>query len=137
VAKVDPAPTRATYSPAGSNLAARRQQCISQCERDDGECRSMSRRGKQECMRAVAFGSTGVRISTNPATESCAFFGQSRCEYALNREACIARMSSRYKNCVDVLGGSVASRRQDCDENARESDLMCRDTLRECRASCE
>jgi hypothetical protein len=88
-------------------------------------------------MRAVAFGSSGVRISTNTATESCGFFGQSRCEYALNREACIARMTSRYKNCVDVLGGSVASRRQDCDENARESDLMCRDTLHECRASCE
>jgi serine/threonine protein kinase len=137
VARADPAPTRTTYSQAGSNLDARRKQCVSQCERDDGECRSMSRRGKQECMRAVAFGSSGVRITTNPATESCAFFGQSRCEYALNREACIARMSSRYKNCVDVLGGSVASRRQDCDENARESDLMCRDTLRECRASCE
>ena len=137
VAKIDPAPTRTTYSQAGSNMDGRRKQCISQCERDDGECRSLGRRGKQECMRAVAFGSSGVRISTNTATESCAFFGQSRCEYALNREACIARMTSRYKNCVDVLGGSVASRRQDCDENARESDLMCRDTLRECRASCE
>lgn len=137
VAKADPAPTRASYSPAGSSVGARRQQCISQCERDDGECRSLSRRGKQECMRAVAFGSGGVRITTNPATESCAFFGQSRCEYALDREACLARMSSRYKNCVDVLGGNIASRRQDCDDNARESDQMCRDTLRECRASCE
>jgi hypothetical protein len=137
VAKADPAPTRTTYSPAGSNMEGRRQQCISQCERDDGECRSLSRRGKQECMRAVAFGSGAGRLSTNPATASCAFFGQSRCEYALDRAACLARMSNRYKNCLDVLGGTVASRRQDCDVNSRESELMCRDSLRECRASCE
>ena len=137
VAKVDPAPSRSSPSSAGSNMDARRQQCISQCERDDGECRSLTRRGKQECMRAVAFGSGTGRITSNPATASCAFFGQSRCEYSLDREACLARMSTRYKNCVDVLGGTVASRRQDCDDNARESDLMCRDTLRECRASCE
>jgi serine/threonine protein kinase len=137
LAKVDPVPTRSSSSAAGSNLDGRRQQCITQCERDDGECRSLTRRGKQECMRAVAFGSGAGRLSANPATASCAFFGQSRCEYSLDREGCLARMSNRYKNCVDVLGGTVASRRQDCDSNARESDLMCRDTLRECRTSCE
>lgn len=138
VAKVEPAPASSSSSSAGSSMDGRRQQCIAQCERDDGECRSLSRRGKQECMRAVAFGSNAGRITTtNPATTSCAFFGQSRCEYSLDRDACLARMTTRYKNCVDVLGGNVASRRQDCDENARESDQMCLDTLRECRASCE
>jgi serine/threonine protein kinase len=138
VAKVDPAPTHATYSPAGSNMDARRKQCISQCERDDGECRSLGRRGKQECMRAVAFGSNAGSITPMPnTTQSCAFFGQSRCEYSLDRESCLARMSSRYKDCVNVLGGNVVSRRQDCDNNARNSDRMCLDTLRECRASCE
>jgi serine/threonine protein kinase len=139
VAKVDPAPTRTTYSQAGSNLESRRKQCISQCERDDGECRSLSRRGKQECMRAVAFGSNTGSITPmrNSAAQSCAFFGQSRCEYSMDRDACLARMSNRYKDCVDVLGGNVVSRRQDCDNNARESDRMCLDTLRECRASCE
>lgn len=139
VAKVDPAPTtRTTYSQAGSNLDTRRKQCISQCDRDDGECRSLSRRGKQECMRAVAFGSSGsITPTRNSATQSCAFFGQSRCEYSLDRDACLARMSSRYKDCVDVLGGNVVSRRQDCDNNARQSDRMCLDALRECRASCE
>jgi serine/threonine protein kinase len=139
VAKVDPPPARTSTSSAGSGLDTRRKQCISQCERDDGECRSLGRRGKQECMRAVAFGSNTGRITPMPnsVATSCAFFGQSRCEYSLDREACLARMSTRYKNCVDVLGGSVASRRQDCDDNARESDQMCLDTLRECRASCE
>jgi hypothetical protein len=90
-------------------------------------------------MRAVAFGSHAGSITPtrNSATQSCAFFGQSRCEYSLDRDACLARMSSRYKDCVDVLGGNVVSRRQDCDNNARESDRMCLDTLRECRASCE
>lgn len=125
-------------SAAGGGIDARRQQCIAQCERDDGECRSLSRRGKQECMRAVAFGGTSARITTtNPAATSCAFFGQSRCDYSLNRDACLARMTTRYKTCVEVLGGSVAARRQDCDDNARESDQMCLDELRECRASCE
>jgi hypothetical protein len=139
VAKVTPtSSSSSSSSSAGSNMDARRKQCVVQCERDDGECRSLSRRGKQECMRAVAFGSAAGRITTtDPAATSCAFFGQSRCEYALDHEACRARMSTRYKNCIDVIGGTVASRRQDCEENARESDQMCLDTLRECRASCE
>lgn len=138
VAKVDPSPTRSSSSSAGSGLDARRKQCVTQCERDDGECRSLGRRGKQECMRAVAFGSGAGRLTTtNPAATSCAFFDQSRCEYSLDHGACLSRMTARYKNCVDVIGGSVASRRQDCDNNARESDRMCLDTLRECRASCE
>ena len=123
---------------AGGGIDARRQQCIAQCERDDGECRSLGRRGKQECMKAVAFGGTSGRITTtNPAATSCAFYGQSRCDYSMDREACLARMTARYKTCVDVLGGTVASRRQDCDDRARESDQMCLDELRECRASCE
>ncbi|MBL8264999.1 serine/threonine-protein kinase [Steroidobacter sp.] len=125
-------------SSAGGGLDARRKQCVAQCERDDGECKSLSRRGKQECMKAVAFGANSTRITTtNPAATSCAFFGQSRCEYSLDRDACLTRMTLRYKTCVDVIGGSVASRRQDCDERAHESDQMCLDALRECRASCE
>ncbi|WP_157994550.1 serine/threonine-protein kinase [Peristeroidobacter agariperforans] len=132
----DSAPSSA--SSAGGGIDARRQQCIAQCERDDGECRSLGRRGKQECMRAVAFGATPGRITTtNPAATSCAYFGQSRCDSSFNREACLARMTTRYKACIDVLGGTVAQRRQDCDENARESDQLCLDELRDCRQSCE
>ncbi|MFC4309260.1 protein kinase [Steroidobacter flavus] len=128
----------ASSSSAGGGIDARRKQCISQCERDDGECRSLGRRGKQECMRAVAFGASPGRITTtNPAATSCAYFGQSRCDNSFNREACLARMTTRYKACVDVLGGTVAQRRQDCDENARESDQLCLDELRDCRQSCE
>jgi serine/threonine protein kinase len=139
VAKADPSAATSTSSrSAGGGIDARRQQCVAQCERDDGECRSLSRRGKQECMRAVAFGANSARITTtNPAAASCAFYGQSRCDHSLNREACLVRMTTRYKNCVEVLGGSVASRRQDCDNNARESDQMCLDELRECRDSCQ
>jgi hypothetical protein len=89
-------------------------------------------------MRAVAFGgNTGRITTTNPAAASCAFYGQSRCDYAINRDACVLRMTNRYKNCVDVIGGTVASRRQDCEDKTRESDQMCMDTLRECRDSCQ
>ncbi|GFE88478.1 serine/threonine-protein kinase [Steroidobacter agaridevorans] len=137
VAKATPSNTASSAS-AGGGIDARRQQCIAQCERDDGECRSLGRRGKQECMRAVAFGATPGRITTtNPAATSCAYFGQSRCDSSFNREACLARMTTRYKACIDVLGGTVAQRRQDCDENARESDQLCLDELRDCRQSCE
>jgi serine/threonine protein kinase len=139
VAKAAPSNTGSSSSAAaGGGIDARRQQCIAQCERDDGECRSLGRRGKQECMRAVAFGATPGRITTtNPAATSCAYFGQSRCDSSFNREACLARMTTRYKACIDVLGGTVAQRRQDCDENARESDQLCLDELRDCRQSCE
>jgi hypothetical protein len=136
VAKVTPQSEPTSFS--GGGLDARRKQCIAQCERNDGECRSLGRRGKQDCMKAVAFGANAGRLTTtNPATASCAFFGQSRCDYSLNRDACVARMTTRYKACVEMLGGTVASRRQDCDDAARESDQMCLEELRECRASCE
>ncbi|WP_161965643.1 serine/threonine-protein kinase [Steroidobacter cummioxidans] len=138
VAKATPSSAPTPSSSAGAGIDARRKQCIAQCERDDGECRSLGRRGKQECMRAVAFGATPGRITTtNPAATSCAFFGQARCDSAFNREACLARMTTRYQACVDVLGGTVASRRQDCDVTARESDQLCLDELRDCRQSCE
>jgi hypothetical protein len=139
VAKATPSSTESSSSSAaGGGIDSRRQQCVAQCERNDGECRSLGRRGKQECMRAVAFGATPGRITTtNPAATSCAYFGQSRCDASFNREACLARMTTRYKACIDVLGGTVAQRRQDCDDNARESDQLCLDELRDCRQSCE
>ncbi len=118
---------------------ARRQECIGQCERADGECRSINRRGKQDCMRAVGFNASGG-FTTSPGTTTaaadCAFYGQARCEYAVDRDACLARTSVRYNNCVSVLSGSVASRRQDCDNNAREADRLCLDELRDCRSYC-
>lgn len=120
-----------------SQIDSRRQECAAQCERDGGECRSLNRRGKQDCMRAVAFGGSGRLTTTNPAAANCAFFGQSRCERAFNRDACLARMTNRYKDCVNVLGGNIASRRQDCEDKARDSDRLCLDELRDCRASCQ
>jgi serine/threonine protein kinase len=50
-----PKPTQRAPVADTSAGDARRQQCITQCERDEGECRSINRRGKQDCMRAVAF----------------------------------------------------------------------------------
>lgn len=115
----------------------RRQECVAQCERDEAECRSINRRGKQDCMRAVAFNGSGRLTTTNSASASCAFFGQARCDHAFDRDACLARIAGRYKDCVNVLGGSIASRRQDCEEKSRDSDRLCLDELRDCRASCQ
>jgi hypothetical protein len=44
-------------------------------------------------------------------------------------------MSSRHTECVQLVG-NIASRRQDCEDKARDSDKMCLDELRDCRAGC-
>jgi serine/threonine protein kinase len=128
--------TRVATADTTSQVDSRRQECITQCERDSGECRSLNRRGKQDCMRAVAFGGSGRLSTTTSVSPSCAFYGQAaRCERAFNRDACLARMSTRYDACQQLVG-NIASRRQDCEERARDSDRMCLDELRDCRAGC-
>ncbi|HEU4485849.1 MAG TPA: serine/threonine-protein kinase [Povalibacter sp.] len=119
--------------------AVRRQECLAQCDRDDGECRSIGRRAKQDCMKAVGFNAAGGFTSSlsSSAARDCGFYGQSRCNYASDRDACLSRMSSRYSECVSAIGGNVAARRQDCDNKARESDGLCLDQLRECRSYCQ
>ncbi|HKS58581.1 MAG TPA: protein kinase [Steroidobacteraceae bacterium] len=128
-------PTRVAAANPVSQIDARRQECVTQCERDSGECKSLNRRGKQDCMRAVAFGGSGRLQNTNNLNVSCAFYGQARCDRAYDRDACIARMSLRHNECTQ-LNGNIASRRQDCEDKARESDKMCLDELRDCRAGC-
>jgi serine/threonine protein kinase len=128
-------PTRVAAADPTSQIDTRRQECLTQCERDSGECRSLNRRGKQDCMRAVAFGGSGRISNTNPYATSCAFYGQIRCDHAYNRDACLARMAARYDECTQ-LTGNIASRRQDCEDQARESDKMCLDELRDCRSGC-
>ena len=88
-------------------------------------------------MRAVAFNGTGRLSTTNVAAAECAFYGAARCDHAYNREACLARISARHASCVEVIGGSIATRRQDCEQRSHDSDQLCLDELRECRASCE
>ncbi|MFL6576822.1 MAG: serine/threonine protein kinase [Povalibacter sp.] len=123
----------ASINPANTH----RQECMTQCERDDGQCRSINRRGKQDCMRAVGFGATGgfTAAPSNRIAE-CGFYTQARCRYAPDRDACLARIGSRYNDCVNVLSGSVASRREDCDVKARDADDLCLNELRDCRSYC-
>ena len=126
IAMVDPAQARVSH-------------CVAQCERDQGECRSIGRRSKQECMRAVGFNAAGGRISpvtSNKAAAECAFYGRDRCQYARDSGSCLNRMRSRYDSCV-ALTGNVAARKQDCEEKASESDSMCLQELRDCRDSCQ
>jgi serine/threonine protein kinase len=127
--------TRVAAADTTSQVDSRRQECVTQCERDSGECRSLNRRGKQDCMRAVAFGGSGRLSNTTSLSASCTFYGQARCDRAFNRDACLARMSSRHTECVQLVG-NIASRRQDCEDQARDSDKMCLDELRDCRAGC-
>lgn len=85
-------------------------------------------------MRTVAFNGTGHR---SPAGADCSFYGAERCQYAGNRETCMNRITTRYTLCQSTLNGSVASRRQDCEDRGRESNKMCLDQLRDCRQICE
>jgi len=128
-------PTRVASVDRQSQIDARHQECVTQCERDSGECKSLNRRGKQDCMRAVAFGGSGHLQNTNNLNVGCAFYGQARCDRAYDRDACLARIALRYNECTQ-LNGNIASRRQDCEDKARESDKMCLDELRDCRAGC-
>jgi hypothetical protein len=118
-----------------SKIDARRKECVDQCNRDDGECRSINRRGKQECSRAVAFG--GNRGSARPATAACGYYGGDRCTSSMDRDACLARIAGRYQACLGVYGGSIASGVAECDSRAREADRLCLTELQECRASCQ
>jgi hypothetical protein len=119
-----------------SQIDTRRQECVTQCERDSGECKSISRRGKQDCMRSVAFGGSGGRLSnTTSYSANCAFYSTERCSRASNRDACLSRMDTRHTECVQLVN-NIASGRAECEDRARESDKMCLDELRDCRAGC-
>ena len=128
--------TRVEAVNPSAQIDTRRQECVTQCERDSGECKSLNRRGKQDCMRAVAFGSTNGRLSTTTSySANCAFYSTQRCDRASNRDACISRIDTRHTECVQLVG-NIASGRQECEDRARDSDKMCLDELRDCRAGC-
>jgi len=128
--------TRVAAVNPSSQIDTRRQECIAQCERDSGECKSLNRRGKQDCMRSVAFGGSGGRLSTTTSySANCAFYSTQRCDRAYNRDACVSRMDTRHTECVQLVS-NFASGRQECEERARESDKMCLDEMRDCRAGC-
>ena len=125
----------AAVNPA-SQIDTRRQECVTQCERDSGECKSLNRRGKQDCMRAVAFGSSNGRLNTTTSySANCAFYSSQRCDRASNRDACLSRIDTRHTECVQLVN-NIASGRQECEDRSRESDKMCLDELRDCRAGC-
>jgi hypothetical protein len=87
-------------------------------------------------MRSVAFGGSGGRLSnTTSYSANCAFYSTQRCDRAYNRDACISRMDTRHTECVQLVQ-NFASGRQECEERSRESDKMCLDELRDCRAGC-
>jgi serine/threonine protein kinase len=128
--------TRVAAVNPSSQIDTRRQECVTQCERDSGECKSLNRRGKQDCMRSVAFGGSGGRLSTTTSySANCAFYSTQRCDRAYNRDACLSRMDTRHTECVQLVN-NIASGRAECEDRARESDKMCLDELRDCRAGC-
>jgi serine/threonine protein kinase len=128
--------TRVAAINPSSQIDTRRQECVTQCERDSGECKSINRRGKQDCMRSVAFGGSGGRLSTTTSySANCAFYSTQRCDRASNRDACLSRMDTRHTECVQLVN-NIASGRAECEDRARESDKMCLDELRDCRAGC-
>ena len=55
--------------------------------------------------------------------------------HAYNRDACLSRIDTRHTECVQLVN-NIAQGRQDCEDHARESDKMCLDELRDCRAGC-
>jgi serine/threonine protein kinase len=122
------------------SLEARRKECIAQCERDDGQCRSINRRGRQDCLRAVGFGASGgggLTIAPGSQNSACAFFTEDRCRLAPDRDECLQRTRTRQEECVAVRSGSFASGVQGCDAAARDGENMCLAQLRDCRTYCD
>ncbi len=73
-----------------------------------GECRGLGRRGKRECMRRplLSVRRRGELRRRIPPHASCAYFGRVTLPNLPSiSEACLARMTTRYKSCIDVLGG--------------------------------
>ncbi len=135
-----PVPTEAPrVTTASDSPDARRAECIAQCERDNGQCLSISRRGRQDCMRTVGFGagaSGGLTIAPGNQNSACAFFTEDRCKLAPDRDDCLQRTRTRQEQCVTVRSGSFASGVQGCDAAAREGESMCLSQLRDCRTYC-
>jgi len=132
----DPIINTPPRGPSPAQLAAmntaneRRDQCITQCTRDDGECRSINRRSRSECARAAAFGNAAGSNSAD-----CGFYGPDRCQYATDRDACLRGIGQRRNDCLQA--GSLIRQRQDCDRAARDADQRCLVQKQECTSNCQ
>jgi serine/threonine protein kinase len=120
-----------------ATAASPQAQCVNQCERDQGECRSITRRGRQQCLSAAAFNSNGRGTSslTDRGLAECAFYDRDRCEYARDSRSCLRRIHLRHEECAAAYG-NVAQHSQDCGVTANDAERRCLTELRDCRASC-
>ena len=86
-------------------------------------------------MRAVAFGGSGRLHNTNNLNRQLRVLRPGALRPRVQSRCMPRAHVSRHNECVQLVG-NIASRRQDCEDKARDSDKMCLDELRDCRAGC-
>jgi hypothetical protein len=112
--------------------------CINRCNAADTKCGSEVRRARQECSRMASTGGRDpMTMRTNDYTYFCGYFGNGgvHCGSDYYSRGCQARFSHRYGVCLDSMQ-NIAAMRYDCYKAERDSQNMCRDELRDCKAAC-
>jgi hypothetical protein len=112
--------------------------CINRCNAADTKCGSEVRRARQECSRVASTGGRDpMTMRTNDYTYFCGYFGNGgvHCGADFYTRGCQARFNYRYGVCLDSMQ-NIAGMRYDCYKAERDSQNMCRDELRDCKAAC-
>jgi hypothetical protein len=112
--------------------------CVNHCNAADTKCNSEVRRARQECSRIASTGGRDpMTMRTNDYTYFCGYFGNGglHCGSDYYSRGCQSRFSYRYGVCIDTMQ-NIAAMRYDCYKAERDSQNMCREELRECKAAC-
>lgn len=112
-----------------------RQECVRQCEIDNGYCNSEVRQARQECSRnAASNGRDPMTMRNNDYAYFCSYFRNPSQRGPGNLTA---RFAQHYDVCLDVIQQNIASMRYDCFRNERDAQNICRSELRQCQAACQ
>jgi hypothetical protein len=117
-----------------------RANCISRCNTAEVRCGAEVRRSRQECSRnAAVAGRDPLSARGNDYTYFCGYFANPArgCGGGFYAHSCAARFQQRHAQCLDALHGDIAGMRYDCFRAERDAQNMCREELRDCRATCE
>jgi hypothetical protein len=110
-----------------------KRRCLSQCDKDNGQCNSEARQSRQVCSKEVSHGGNNPFSGRPEALDYyCGYFEIAQC----GNRACAARFAQRYAECVQFMRGSITSRRFDCMRAQDKAQALCLGELRDCRAQC-
>lgn len=105
--------------------------CSNQCSSAHARCGSEVRRARQQCSRMAATGGREGFDSYSDPSIFCAYFRRPRnCG-----PGCEARFAHHFSMCMQAVD-NPARMRQDCMDQERQANNICRQELRECEMAC-